>query len=129
MEKVSLFLKENQTMDIVLGEFITGEARKDAIHVAIAPVTAGEQLIAGEHVSVVNGMARPSRASDKVGIVDPFIKGPIVPGRRIWVLLYPGTVSSLRHEWDHPSFVAPKVIDSEYAEVEEDEEDDGCKGC
>lgn len=113
-------------MDIALGEFITGEARKDAIHVAIAPVTAGEKLIAGAHVSVVNGMAWSSGAFYKVGIVDPFIKGSIVPGKRIWILLYPGTVSSLRHEWDHPSFVAPKVIDSEYAEVEED---DSCNGC
>lgn len=92
-----------------LGRLITdGDRRRDAIHIAVAPVTAAERLAPGQHVGLVQEgsweLAGPCAAP--IGIVDPFLAGPVEPGQRFWLFLYPGTVTSLRHIWTHPAFTA-----------------------
>ncbi|MBA4062446.1 MAG: hypothetical protein C0501_01830 [Isosphaera sp.] len=97
----------------VLGSLVTdGDRRRDAVHVAVAPVTAAEALDPGQHVGFapagqaeVVGPADPGRG---VGVVDPFLTAPVRPGERFWLFLYPNTVTSLRHVWTHPAF-APRV--------------------
>ncbi len=93
-------------MQTVLGEMLTADAKRDAIHVAVAPVTSAESLTPGEHVGLVVGSTdRVTRkAKVKVGIVDPYLRQDVRPGQRFYVCLYPGTVTSLRHEWTHPAF-------------------------
>jgi hypothetical protein len=81
-----------------LGEIITGDEKRDAIHIAVAPVTASVKLYPGERVGV-DGKNLPH-----VGIVDPFLNGPVLPGQKFWLFLFPNTVTSLRHEWTHPAF-------------------------
>jgi hypothetical protein len=85
-----------------------GENRRDAVHVAIAPVIASEDLVPGQHVGLDGG--RPThawaRANTKIGIVDPFLAEPVKRGQRFWLFLYPGTITSLRHVWTHPAFTA-----------------------
>jgi hypothetical protein len=90
-----------------LGKLITGEAQRDAIHVAIAPVIAGEQLEPGWNV----GLNQKGKAVNfigmgikPIGIVDPFLTHPVKPGEQFWLVLYPGTITSLRHDWSHPAF-------------------------
>jgi hypothetical protein len=91
-----------------LGKRIEGDAHRDAIHIAIAPVEAGETLVAGTHVGLVDGKAQCCKAP--IGIVDPFLGFPILKGQRFYLFLYPRTVTSLRHEWTHPAFeVSPEV--------------------
>lgn len=94
-----------------LGALITdGDRRRDAVHVAVAPVTAAEPLEPGRHVGFVPpgqtemvGVVGPDQ---RVGVVDPFLTERVAPGQRFWLFLYPNTVTSLRHYWSHPAFVA-----------------------
>ena len=73
-----------------LGKIITGDAKRDAVHVAVIPCVATREMEPGERL--------------QNGIVDPFLTAPVYPGQRYWLWLYPGTVTSLRHVWEHPAF-------------------------
>lgn len=84
-----------------LGQIIPPDAKqfKDAIHVAIAPMIAGECLKPGEHVGIEEGgkMYLATMLIEPIGIVDPFLKNITVGvGERFWLFLYPGTITSLR---------------------------------
>ena len=92
-----------------LGHLIEdGDRRRDAIHIAVAPVTAAERLSPGQHVGLVRAgdpeLVGP--CDNTIGIVDPFLAEAVEPGQRFWLFLYPGTVTSLRHLWTHPAFTA-----------------------
>ena len=90
-----------------LGERPDDDARRDAVHVAVAPVVADQLLPPGAHVGLTDEGAA-SAAVRPIGVVDPFLKEPVRPGQRFWLCLYPNTVTSLRHVWTHPAF-APRV--------------------
>jgi hypothetical protein len=89
-----------------LGRLINAEHKRDAVHIAIAPVVAVETLQPGQHVGFVGeGTERVgASARVKLGIVDPFLREPVQPEQRCWLFLYPQTITSLRHEWTHPLF-------------------------
>jgi len=92
-----------------LGQLITdGDRRRDAIHVAVAPVTAAARLAPGQHVGLVqDGNTELVGPCDRViGVVDPFLAADVEPGQRFWLFLYPGTITGLRHVWTHPVFTA-----------------------
>ena len=83
-----------------LGMVIDDLQKRDAIHLAVEPVVAARKLHPGQDVGLVNGMAD---ISDKpIGIVDPFLKGPVAKGDRFWLVVYPRQITSLRHVWTHP---------------------------
>ena len=87
-----------------IGQLIEGEESRDAIHVAIAPVTAAHTLIAGRHVSIdATGQASEHTGKPSIGIIDPFLKRSVEKGEKCWLFLYPGTITSLRHDWTHPA--------------------------
>src|SRR5262245_2520525 len=90
-----------------LGRLIDdGERRRDAIHAAVAPVTAAVRLRPGEHVGLVEegNLELVGPCGENIGIVDPFLTEDVAAGRRFWIVLYPGTVTGLRHLWTHPAF-------------------------
>ena len=90
-----------------LGKLIDGEAGRDAIHIAIAPVVAAEKLYTGQLIGFPNDgdtINVSSRASKLIGIVDPFLPNIVLPGDQFYMLLLPNTITSLRHEWVHPAF-------------------------
>src|SRR5687768_6575335 len=93
-----------------LGTIIGPNEGRDAIHVAVFPVEAAEDLRPGDHVGLnEEGKAEwagTGPRSGAVGIVDPFIVGKVSRGDWFWLLVYPRQITSLRHVREHPSFPA-----------------------
>lgn len=98
--------------ETTLGQLISEEAvlfaapQRDAIHIAVAPVMAGEDLMPGQHIGFVMGTNSivGSKAEKLIGVVDPFLKEPVKEKQRFYMVLYPKTITSLRHHWTHPAF-------------------------
>jgi hypothetical protein len=86
-----------------LGTILTEQHGRDAIHLAVLSATARHVLMRGTHIGIgADGLASNS-AKPYLGIVDPFLKGAVQPGEQFWLMLYPRTITSLRHVWAHPS--------------------------
>lgn len=104
--------------ELKLGALIEDEQERDAIHIAVAPVTAGERLHPGEHIGFLkedNKELVGYFAKTHLGVVDPYLKEDTIIelGQKFWMFLYPQTITSLRHDWTHPAFelaVKPKAV-------------------
>lgn len=91
--------------EVNLGELTKIGALRDAIHLAVAPVVANEELYPGQHIGIVNlEQNLVGRTNKNIGIVDPFLSFGVEKGDSFWMILYPQTITSLRHEWSHPEF-------------------------
>jgi hypothetical protein len=98
--------------DVKLGVLPGAEVGRDAVHVAIIPLMSDDFLSPGDHVGWTDDywadQTEPAAqritkyAREKFGIVDPFFMGKVEPGTRVWVCLYPTSITSLRHVWSHP---------------------------
>ncbi len=95
-----------------IGKIITTPQERDAIHIAVAPMTAAELLQPGQHVGLTHDGAA-GFSNDPIGVVDPFLKTVVRKGAKFWLFLYPNTITSLRHEWIHPAFVVSAKQESE----------------
>lgn len=97
--------------NLKLGEIITTEQNRDAIHIAVVPVVAAQRLRPGERVWMDDGKAALG-AINSIGVVDPFlpITTTVEPGQKFWLYLNPGSITSLRHEWTHPAFEAVAIV-------------------
>lgn len=95
--------------ELGIGQKILTQQSRDAIHFAVIPVTAGEKLKPGQRVGVYrpNSLAydenHPSIDSC-IGIVDPFLQESVLKEEQFWLFLMPNTITSIRHDWYHPSF-------------------------
>jgi hypothetical protein len=95
-----------------LGQIINKHQERDAIHIAVVPVMADEMLRPGQKVVATNYMGDGGRIVRKltgeehnihIGVIDPFLTVPVLRGQRCWLYLNPGSITSLRHDWTHPS--------------------------
>lgn len=88
-----------------LGTIHEKDEYRDAIHLAVEPVEAGEDLAVGQDITFVNGKAYALRAGEEaIGIVDPFLARQVKKGQRFWLVVKPRMITSLRHVWSHPAF-------------------------
>lgn len=91
-----------------LGQKLIGGEVRDAIHVAIIPVVARQDLNPGEHVGLdknyIEGYGVTNYSTPKVGIIDPYITEPIKKGDLVYLCLYPNTVEDMTHSWKHHLF-------------------------
>lgn len=85
-----------------LGTIITENEKRDAIHLAVEPVIAGEKLGPGDDIGFCNDGLVYRYAEKLIGIVDPFLKTEIEREQRFWLIIYPRQINSLRHVWTHP---------------------------
>lgn len=95
-----------------VGQLITTPQQRDAIHVAVAPAEAAQRLYVGDFVRLgLDGKALKSKRSEAVGIVDPFLGNDesdrftsVDVGQVFWIFLFPGSITGMRHAWEHPAF-------------------------
>ncbi len=93
-----------------LGELCNEDARRDAIHIAVAPVVAGVSLAPGDYFVLIEGKAIYTLPTNPnaVGFVDPTLPRHgiriVAKDQLFWGWIIPGTITSLRHVWTHPAF-------------------------
>lgn len=75
---------------------------KDAIHVAIVSVRAGEGIAPGSKCKL-NADREAVCDAIGVGVADPFLKQTILKGESFWLLLNQDEIPNVRHQWDHPT--------------------------
>lgn len=88
--------------NLKLGSVIKQPQSRDAVHVAVVPMEAAVALKPGQHVGT-DGHGRIAASEPHIGVVDPFLRGSVKAGEKCWLFLYPGSITSLRHEWTHPA--------------------------
>ena len=86
--------------------------QRDAVHVAVIPVIAGEWLAPGSQVGLTTpgNLELVGNVPNPIGVIDPFLREPIGKGERAWMLMYPGIVHPIRHEWSHPALTSAEVM-------------------
>ena len=97
------------------GHLLGDERRRDAVHVAVAPVTANEPLQPGQRIGLVEpgSVDLAGVCETPIGIVDPFLCEQVETGQRFWLFLFPNSVTGLRHVWTHPAFtVASRKVNA-----------------
>lgn len=104
--------------DTIVGVILKGPQERDAIHCAVAPVIAAERMRPGTHISL-NEEGQAHGKAPYLGIVDPFLHAHVEKGEQFYVFLYPRTVTSLKHHWEHPAFPVPKRSALEVERAEE----------
>ncbi len=105
-----------------LGNTPTEAHKRDAIHIAVAPVKAGRILHAGDFVKLNDsGEAIHALVPEAIGVVDAFLQDRVRPGDTFWLMLFPQTITSLRHEWTHPAFEREAVSDNTNTQKAESE--------
>lgn len=109
MAATSPFDRNSITKTPALGQLVTTDEKRDAVHIAVIPMIARNKLMPGQHVGIEDGTTDTcTELTDMpIGVVDPYLQGPVTRGERFWLFLYPGQVTTLRHEWTHPAFPEP----------------------
>lgn len=101
-----------------LGMIHQHDEKRDAIHLGVEPVEAGEQLAVGAIIGIKDGKAYQSTKRNGIkalGIVDPFLESKVLPGQRFWLVVMPRQITSLRHVWEHPDFPDSRETSHEVA--------------
>lgn len=97
----TVFTDALETLGTIIGE----NEKRDAVHLAVEPVICGlATLQPGYPIKIGSDGKAHYEGSSPVGIVDPFLKNPVYPGERFWLVVMPRQITSLRHVWTHPDF-------------------------
>lgn len=94
--------------EVPLGKFIDETFQRDAVHVAIAPVQATEDMAPSDKIDLIFDSTYQVMLSDEpIGLVDPYlalITDVVKKGQWFYMVLLPNTVTGMRHHWSHTSF-------------------------
>jgi hypothetical protein len=96
-------------------------ARRDAIHFAVAPAVAAHDLVRGSRVGFVgeSSMVGSTNPGKEIGVVDPFRRYDVPAGETFWLMLFPNTITGIRHTWSHPAFADEDVPGTTKANTEQ----------
>lgn len=101
-----------------LGQVLTGNEERDAIHIAIIPVVLAKDMQPGQQADLVYGtlnQVKPAVGDKGLGIIDPYIQAyGVRKGLKVWLFLNPNTVTGMRHHWKHPAFDERKSPKNEH---------------
>lgn len=102
----------NEDTQKLLGHLLPadGPEVRDAVHIAVVSLVAGEDLQHGEEIGLAWGSKNVALRKEKcyglrpIGVVDPFLeKWQVQKGQRFFCFLFPGTATGLRHVYSHPA--------------------------
>lgn len=110
-----------------LGNIIGDKEKRDAIHLAVEPIIAGHDIYPGSHVGIGRDGKAYEQGNKLIGIVDPFITGPVRKDQRFWLVIYPRKITSLRHVWTHPDLPDSDLILTNDKKISEQWLRDFCK--
>lgn len=84
---------------------------KDAVHVAIVSLRAGQALSPGDSIKMnANGEAIWCNAKESFGVVDPYRTNKIPRGGYFWCQMNMDEIENVKHVWSHKhSFDKPTV--------------------
>lgn len=95
-------------MDDILskvGTLLDAHCERDAVHIAMMSVKAGERLKPGQRIGFIMGdFEHVGESSDPCGIVDPYLGDDVEIGQIFLMFMFPGSIVSIRHHWEHPAF-------------------------
>lgn len=101
-------MNEERANPLGLGHLLPHDRARDAVHIAVIPVVAGEALQPGDRVVIVppgRGVKRRvEHRHEWVGLVDPYLGAYVREGQRFWCFMRPGTVTAMHHNWHHDAF-------------------------
>jgi len=105
---------------------------RDAAHVPVVLVSSSQKMKPGDSVRFVDQRlteVEKSKADVRHAIVDPFLKS-IKQGDKFFVLLNPGLVVKLIHQFDVVVDAPPAPLPYPVPVPEEDDDyNSGCRGC
>lgn len=90
----------------MLGKKLKEDMPRDAVHIAVMQVIIGENLFPGQRIkfqSFARNVVVSASVNDSVGVIDPFVVGPLNAGDSVWMFVNPRTVTGMRHEWQCPA--------------------------
>lgn len=104
--------------EITLGQLASQDACRDAMHIAVSPVTAHALLKPGQRVGVTANSdgTHMTNDGDPVGVVDPFLGRDVEAGQRFYLCLFPNSIRGMRHHWLHPLFMTSSTGDADAKE-------------
>lgn len=97
-------------MSVSLGFLSAEESEvRDAVHIPIVSVEAGESLQPGQAIYFKERKAYAAPANGRMvsAAVDPYLREPVNQGERFFAVLHPYSVYGLHHEWEHGEFPRP----------------------
>lgn len=107
-----------------LGTILDDTAERDAVHICVVPLIAGEDLWSNTEIGLAYGTKNVALRREKcygnepIGFVDPLLRHKEVKkGQKFYGWLYPGAVTGMRHHFHHPVLDGPTPVPANESEA------------